>query len=90
MDHALRRCRSGELVAGVLSTDAGKGSFTVLEKGLTVAELTTAAGGVTAGVLSDGWSPWLTALLALVEVHGGDVQRDDASHGADEPRVARP
>jgi hypothetical protein len=35
-------------------------------------ELTTDAGGVTAGVLSDGWSPWLTALLAQVEIGLGD------------------
>ena len=35
-------------------------------------ELTTPAGGVTAGVLSDGWSPWLTALLAKTEIGLGD------------------
>jgi len=35
-------------------------------------ELTTATGGVTAGVLSDGWSPWLTALLAGTEIGLGD------------------
>ena len=35
-------------------------------------ELTTATGGVTAGVLSDGWSPWLTALLAKTEIGLGD------------------
>jgi hypothetical protein len=35
-------------------------------------ELTTPAGGVTAGVLSDGWSPWLTALLARTEIGLGD------------------
>ena len=37
------------------------------------AELVTEAGGVRAGVLSDaGWSPWLTALLAKVEIGLGD------------------
>lgn len=35
-------------------------------------ELTTATAGVTAGVLSDGWSPWLTALLAKTEIGLGD------------------
>ena len=35
-------------------------------------DLTTATGGVTAGVLSDGWSPWLTALLAKTEIGLGD------------------
>lgn len=35
-------------------------------------ELTTDTGGVRAGVLSDGWSPWLTALLAKVEIGLGD------------------
>jgi len=35
-------------------------------------ELTTATGGVTAGVLSDGWAPWLTALLARTEIGLGD------------------
>ena len=35
-------------------------------------DLTTATGGVTAGVLSDGWSPWLTALLAKAEIELGD------------------
>ena len=38
------------------------------------AELTTPLGGVTAGVLSDGWSPWLTALLAEVEIGLGDAR----------------
>ena len=37
------------------------------------AELVSEAGGVRAGVLSDdGWSPWLTALLARVEIGQGD------------------
>ncbi len=38
------------------------------------AELTTPLGGVTAGVLSDGRSPWLTALLAEVEIGLGDAR----------------
>ena len=37
-------------------------------------ELTTATGGVTAGVLSEGWSPWLTALLARTEIGLGDAR----------------
>lgn len=37
------------------------------------AELVSESGGVRAGVLSDdGWSPWLTALLARVEIGLGD------------------
>jgi hypothetical protein len=35
-------------------------------------ELTTPAGGVAAGVLAPAWSPWLTALLAKVEIGQGD------------------
>ena len=35
-------------------------------------ELTTDGGEVMAGVLSDGWSPWLTGLLAAVEIGLGD------------------
>jgi hypothetical protein len=35
-------------------------------------ELTTPAGAVTAGVLAPAWSPWLTALLAKVEIGQGD------------------
>ncbi len=35
-------------------------------------ELATTTGGVIAGVQSDGWSPWLTALLAKTEIGRGD------------------
>ncbi len=56
-------------------------------------QLTTGAGGVTAGVLSDGWSPWLTALLAKVEIGLGQprgLDRLRALVAASAPRGAWP
>jgi hypothetical protein len=56
-------------------------------------QLTTEAGGVTAGVLSDGWSPWLTALLAKVEIGLGarrGLDRLRGLAGASAPRGVWP
>lgn len=66
--------------AGVVGILVGTGLGAVDPEEPTVAatldlvrdELTTVTGGVTAGVLSDGWSPWLTALLAKAEIGRGD------------------
>ena len=66
--------------AGIVGILVGTGLGAVDPEAPTVAatldlirdELTTATGGVTAGVLSDGWSPWLTALLAKTEIEVGD------------------
>jgi hypothetical protein len=62
----------GLVVAAVLGAVDPEAPRPAATLDLVRAELTTETGAVTAGVLSDGWSPWLTALLAAVEIGLGD------------------
>ncbi|MET0827079.1 MAG: hypothetical protein ABWZ89_11245 [Acidimicrobiales bacterium] len=63
----------GVVVAAALGALDPEAPAVVATLDLVRAELVSEAGGVRAGVLSDdGWSPWLTALLARVEIGQGD------------------
>jgi hypothetical protein len=62
----------GVLVAAAIGAVDSRDATVAATLDLIRDELTSAAGGVTAGVLSDGWAPWLTALLAQVEIGLGD------------------
>ncbi len=67
----------GVVVAAALGAVAPTSGPVAATLDLVRRELTSDTGGVTAGVLSDGWSPWLTALLAKVEIGLGDHQGMD-------------
>jgi hypothetical protein len=64
----------GVVVAAALGAADPEAPAVAATLDLVRAEVVAESGGVRAGVLSDdGWSPWLTALLARVEIGLGDA-----------------